>query len=290
MGIINGYFLLDIILNTNNWILNFLFSHHLIYSAMLSYFCIIWFVIALNRHNSSIDLLHYQYGQLAWNLTICIVNLAIAPILRVIFDGGLIWTVLPMSTVVANDVFAYGFGKLFGRHPLISLSPKKTWEGYIGSALATIPFGYALCALLMKYNSMLCSTNTLSFGLFECERDAIFDKQIYNVFGIVFSVEPFQIYNLWISVFIAIICPIGGFFASGYKRAFGKEDFGAIIPGHGGITDRMDAEVLMCGFVYFVHKTVTYSMSIDDIRNKAMTELTDEQISDLIIILQKLVQ
>ena len=278
---------MDLILKTDHWLLKLLFSNHLIISSILCYVCIIWFVIDLNRHNSSIELLHYQYGQLAWNLTISLIMLAIAPILRVTFDG-MIWAVLPMSTVVANDVFAYGFGKLFGRHPLTSLSPKKTWEGYIGSAFATIPFGYALAAFLMQYNWMFCTTDRLSFGLLECERDVMFEKQTYHIFGFDFNVEPFQIYNLWISAFIAFICPIGGFLASGYKRAFGKDDFGAIIPGHGGVTDRMDAEVLMCGFVYFLHKAVTYSMSFEDIRNKITTDLTGEQLSVVIAALRKL--
>jgi phosphatidate cytidylyltransferase len=42
----------------------------------------------------------------------------------------------------------------------------------------------------------------------------------------------------------------GGFFASGLKRAFGLKDFGASIPGHGGVTDRFDCQMLMAVFAY----------------------------------------
>jgi phosphatidate cytidylyltransferase len=44
-------------------------------------------------------------------------------------------------------------------------------------------------------------------------------------------------------LFASIIAPFGGFFASGFKRAFKIKDFGDSIPGHGGITDRMDCQV-----------------------------------------------
>jgi len=47
-----------------------------------------------------------------------------------------------------------------------------------------------------------------------------------------------------------VIAPFGGFFASGFKRAFKVKDFGSFIPGHGGVTDRMDCQIMMGLFVY----------------------------------------
>lgn len=44
----------------------------------------------------------------------------------------------PVSLIAINDVAAYFFGFFFGRTPLIKLSPKKTWEGYIGASVATM--------------------------------------------------------------------------------------------------------------------------------------------------------
>jgi CDP-diglyceride synthetase len=54
-----------------------------------------------------------------------------------IFEG-LIWLVLPSSLVICNDIFAYVAGFFFGKTPLIKLSPKKTWEGFIGGLLVTV--------------------------------------------------------------------------------------------------------------------------------------------------------
>ena len=45
------------------------------------------------------------------------------------------------------------------------------------------------------------------------------------------------------AVFASLMAPFGGFFASGFKRAFNIKDFGSSIPGHGGMTDRMDCQV-----------------------------------------------
>jgi len=49
--------------------------------------------------------------------------------------------IVPVSMIVINDVMAYMFGFFFGRTPLIKLSPKKTWEGFIGGGISTVIFG-----------------------------------------------------------------------------------------------------------------------------------------------------
>jgi len=46
--------------------------------------------------------------------------------------------IFPASLIAMNDVGAYFFGFYFGRTPLIKLSPKKTWEGFIGASVATM--------------------------------------------------------------------------------------------------------------------------------------------------------
>ena len=53
----------------------------------------------------------------------------------------LIRFLVPVSMIICNDIMAYMFGFFFGKTPLIKLSPKKTWEGFIGGAFATIVFG-----------------------------------------------------------------------------------------------------------------------------------------------------
>jgi CDP-diglyceride synthetase len=56
---------------------------------------------------------------------------------------------------------------------------------------------------------------------------------------------PVHIHAIILALFSSIIAPFGGFFASGFKRAFRIKDFGDSIPGHGGLTDRFDCQLLM---------------------------------------------
>ena len=56
------------------------------------------------------------------------------------------------------------------------------------------------------------------------------------------SYAPYQLHLLLLACFASLVAPFGGFFASGFKRAFNIKDFGHSIPGHGGMTDRMDCQ------------------------------------------------
>jgi phosphatidate cytidylyltransferase len=66
-------------------------------------------------------------------------------------------------------------------------------------------------------------------------------------------IAPIQLHALIIAAFASLIAPFGGFFASGVKRAFKIKDFSDSIPGHGGLTDRMDCQFIMGVFasMYF---------------------------------------
>jgi phosphatidate cytidylyltransferase len=54
---------------------------------------------------------------------------------------GLVWFLVPVSMIICCDIMSYVFGFFFGKTPLIKLSPKKTWEGFIGGAFSTVVFG-----------------------------------------------------------------------------------------------------------------------------------------------------
>jgi len=80
------------------------------------------------------------------------------------------------------------------------------------------------------------------------------------------------------SIFASVIGPFGGFFASGFKRAFKIKDFGDIIPGHGGIMDRFDCQFLMATFVNaYIHSFIRTS-SPNDLLQKTLTLKPEDQL------------
>lgn len=59
------------------------------------------------------------------------------------------------------------------------------------------------------------------------------------------SFKNIHFHTFFMGLFASLLAPLGGFFASGFKRAIKIKDFGTTIPGHGGLTDRMDCQMLM---------------------------------------------
>ncbi|KAI7886720.1 phosphatidate cytidylyltransferase [Lichtheimia hyalospora FSU 10163] len=173
---------------------------------------------------------------------------------------GLIWFVLPVSLVICNDIFAYVCGFFWGRTQLIQLSPKKTVEGFLGAWLCTMIFGFAWVTLLMQFDYMVCPVKDLGTTAWTagvCEhKNPVFTAVAYDVPAVLSDIAvylnvtkiyiaPVQLHTLVMACFASLIAPFGGFFASGLKRAFNIKDFGQSIPGHGGMTDRMDCQFLM---------------------------------------------
>ncbi|MGH0147346.1 UNVERIFIED_CONTAM: hypothetical protein FKN15_031013 [Acipenser sinensis] len=91
----------------------------------------------------------------------------------------------------------------------------------------------------------------------DCEPSDLFQLQDYTLPSVLQSligwetvrIYPFQIHSVALSAFASLMGPFGGFFASGFKRAFKIKDFANTIPGHGGIMDRFDCQYLMATFV-----------------------------------------
>jgi phosphatidate cytidylyltransferase len=65
---------------------------------------------------------------------------------------------------------------------------------------------------------------------------------------------PYQFHLLCMACFASLVAPFGGFFASGFKRAFNIKDFGDSIPGHGGMTDRMDCQYVEPSIMYRTYR------------------------------------
>lgn len=117
------------------------------------------------------------------------------------------------------DTFAYLFGVKFGKHKIMpTISPKKSWEGFFGGYFATIIVSY----ISINY-----------FKLFN-----------YNIELII------------ITIILPFTATIGDFIASYYKREAGVKDSGKLIPGHGGILDRMDAFFITIPIFYLIIKFI----------------------------------
>lgn len=110
-----------------------------------------------------------------------------------------------------NDTGAYCVGCLIGRHKLFErISPKKTWEGFFGGMIFSVGAAFALRALFPDYFSQ-------------------FDYLLLCLMGAV----------------VTIFATFGDLIESMIKRSVGVKDSGKLIPGHGGILDRIDSLLLV---------------------------------------------
>ena len=121
-----------------------------------------------------------------------------------------------------NDIGAYFIGLFFGKHKMNErISPKKTWEGFVGGVV------FSLIA-------------SLTFALI-C---AALGKPILPIFGL-----PHLYFLIIISILLPLIADVGDFVFSSVKRSFGVKDFSQLLPGHGGILDRIDSLIFASALV-----------------------------------------
>ncbi|KAK4275398.1 hypothetical protein QN277_018488 [Acacia crassicarpa] len=256
------------------------------YQMAICYFLYIagfvWFILSLKKKTYK-----YQFGQYAWtHMILIVVFTQSAFIVANIFEG-IFWFLFPALLIAVNDVAAYFFGFFFGRTPLIKLSPKKTWEGFIGASVATMIASFTFASILGSFQWLTCPRKDLSTGWLQCDPDPLFMPQYYPLPILisywfpwkVIAVLPVQWHALCLGLFASIIAPFGGFFASGFKRAFKIKDFGDSIPGHGGFTDRMDCQMVMAVFVYIYHQSfiVTEDYSVDMFLDQITRNLSFEE-------------
>ncbi len=139
--------------------------------------------------------------------------------------AGAIWTIYTLLAVWAGDIFAYFVGKSLGCHRMSpEISPKKTWEGAVASILASVIVG----TLWMQHAPAISSV-LLRIGLID---------RPGGMWGLE---QP----HLWpiilLSAVVNIAAQLGDLVESLIKRGAGVKDSGTILPGHGGMLDRIDA-------------------------------------------------
>ena len=133
--------------------------------------------------------------------------------LRFSFNLDYIWLLIVTIICVATDIGGYIFGKLFKGPKLTQLSPNKTYAGMIG--------GYFLSLISLSY----------SFQYFELE---------------------FTVNWLFFTLLVSSVSQLGDIIISYFKRLSKIKDTGKIIPGHGGLLDRVDGMIFAFPFAYII--------------------------------------
>jgi phosphatidate cytidylyltransferase len=139
--------------------------------------------------------------------------------------AGAIWVIYTLLAVWAGDILAYFVGKSLGRHRMSpEISPKKTWEGAFASILASVIVG----ALWLQHAPQV-SAFFLRLGLID-PRSGMFGLEQPPLWPIII-----------LSGVVNIAAQLGDLVESLIKRGAGVKDSGSILPGHGGMLDRIDA-------------------------------------------------
>ena len=241
------------------------FYEHFHFLTFVTYLIgFLMFVVSLRK-----GLIRSQFEHLTWvTVTLLFINVQSSLVVPNMLQG-MFWFILPCSCVVVNDIFAYVCGKLFGRTRLSHLSPNKTLEGFAGACLFTIAWAWFFSDFLSQFPSLVCETKDFSSPVYSdipltfLPQEIIIEHRMLQFFAklflgcgggeSVFTFRPVQLHALSLAAFASLIAPAAGFFASGFKRAFKLKDFSDLIPGHGGMTDRMDCQLLMGAFTYFYY-------------------------------------
>lgn len=140
--------------------------------------------------------------------------------LIVLLNDGISILLAAICVTVAYDTFAFAGGKAFGSRPFHASSPNKTWEGTIVGVVAAVVAGFVV-------------------GLLEISP---FSGQLTDA--------------LLLGLVAGILAPIGDLTESMIKRDLSIKDMGSILPGHGGILDRLDGLLFVLPGVYYLARVL----------------------------------
>ena len=149
--------------------------------------------------------------------------------------AGAFYLLYLLLVVWAGDIFAYFIGKSMGRHLMAPrISPKKTWEGAAASLVASIGVGWLLFHYALPISSAL-----LRGGLIE-RRGGMYGLE-----------QPAMGPVILLTIVLNVAAQLGDLVESLIKRGAGVKDSGSILPGHGGMLDRIDALLFAAPVLWF---------------------------------------
>jgi phosphatidate cytidylyltransferase len=190
------------------WNLHDLGGYFLIAMASLFLVGLVLFYKKITFNNVLSLVAGFLYISLSWGLMIKLRG-RVNPYEQV--DAGWLIPVILIASIWVNDTMAYIMGSLFGKRPLSSISPKKTWEGTIS--------GVILAVLVVSYGG-------------------------HALFSL-----PFRLLIL-VSFLSSVMGTLGDLFESKLKRLADVKDSGSMMPGHGGFLDRFDSLLIATPYVW----------------------------------------
>jgi phosphatidate cytidylyltransferase len=170
-------------------------------------------------------------------------TLGVLVILQPVASGAL-YLLFLMLLVWSGDIAAYYVGRALGKHKLAPrISPGKTWEGAAGSVLGAVVLGLVLFHFIDPIADGFQRAHLLNFGI-----------------GMPRAQEPwiFPRAPIWFVVLFAVcvnvFAQLGDLVESALKRGAGVKDSGTLLPGHGGVLDRIDALLfaLPVGLIFYI--------------------------------------
>ena len=145
---------------------------------------------------------------------------------------GMFWVLMVVGAVIGTDIGAYALGRLIGGPKIApGISPSKTWAGLVGGMI-----GSALVISLLvsrmtdpAFNSLFMENAGSSHDTYQVVVTPMGSPLTFAIAG----------------ALIAVVAQIGDFFESWMKRKAGVKDSGTLLPGHGGLFDRVDGLLLV---------------------------------------------